>query len=207
MIYITGLHGDEYIPTIALASQNIPQIIGNPKAISKNKRFLERDLNMSFGTKGTSYEEKIAKKLLKQIPKDEIIIDFHTTSSITDPFAIIVDKDMYDLALQTGLKHIVYMRHNIKQNHALINHRKGMSIETGQHLSYSSFLSTLKIIKNLQGGIKYPATLYEVYDTISEAGDYKNFKLYDRKFYPVLAGEKAYAFYGLKAKKIKTIKP
>ena len=30
-------------------------------------------------------------------------------------------------------KHIVYMKHNIKKGNALINYRKGVSVELGRH--------------------------------------------------------------------------
>lgn len=200
--FVTALHGNETMPTQALSSKNIPQVIGNPLAIEKNQRFIDMDLNKSFGESGNSYEEKRAKEILTQIPKDSLVVDFHTTSSTTPPFAIVVDLDLVPFAQTLGLKHIVYMKHNIKSGHALINHRNGVSIEAGTHDTKEAFDETLKTISNITKNKKNKATLYEVFDIITTPGEYQNFTLYKNDFYPVLAGEKAYDFYGLKAKKI-----
>ncbi len=60
----------------------------------------------------------------------------------------------------------------------------------------------LKVIKNLQLNKIVEQKIYEVYDKITISGGYSNFKKYRDNFYRVLAGENAYNFYGLKAKKI-----
>jgi succinylglutamate desuccinylase len=43
IIFVTGLHGNEQVPVFALASENVPQIIANPRALSLNKRYLGRN--------------------------------------------------------------------------------------------------------------------------------------------------------------------
>lgn len=204
ILFITGLHGDERIPVFALASAGIPQIVANPKALSLGKRFIDCDLNSSFGAKGNSYEVKRAKEMLNLIPQKSTVIDLHTFSAISESFVVIVDKKMIGLACQTGLKHIVLMEHNIKKGNALINHRNGISVEVGGHQDYKSFLATLKVVDNIKTGKKKSkgVNLYSVFDIINKKGKYINFKQHKDGFIPVLAGEKAYNFYGLKAKKI-----
>ena len=49
---------------------------------------------------------------------------------------------------------------------------------------------------------KNKPNIFRVIGIISEPGKYRNFKKTDQGFYPVLAGEKAYDFYGLKAVKV-----
>lgn len=205
IIFITGIHGNEQIPVFALAAEGVPQVVANLKALSLNKRFLDNDLNSSFGIKGKGYEIKRAKEILNLIPKKSIIIDFHTFSADSEPFVVIVDKKMIPFALKTGIKHIVLMEHNIKKGNALINHRDGISIEVGHHEDYKSFTTTLNIIKNLKIGKKNSngVNLYAVFGIIKKRGKYINFKQHKDGFVPVLAGEKAYSFYGLKAKRIK----
>ncbi|MHB8904099.1 MAG: M14 family metallopeptidase [Patescibacteria group bacterium] len=205
ILFVTGVHGNEPIPVFALAGNKLSQIIANPKALSLGKRFLDRDLNSSFGVRGNGYEIKRAKEILNLIPKNCHIIDFHTFSAVSEPFVVIVDKKMIKLALQTGIKHIVLMEHNIKKGNALINHRDGISVEVGGHEDYKSFLTTMKVINNIkerQMKIK-EVNLYSVFGVIKKPGKYINFKKHQDGFIPVLAGEKAYDFYGLKAKKIK----
>ena len=204
ILFITGLHGDEQIPVFALATKGISQVVANPKALSLEKRFINNDLNSSFGIKSRGYESKRAKEILNIIPKKSIVIDLHTFSADSDPFVVIVDKRMVALARQTGLKHIVLMEHNIKKGNALINHRNGISVEVGKHKDYKSFLTTLKVIDNIKSGVtkNKDVTLYSVFGIIEKKGKYTNFKQHKDGFIPVLAGEKAYGFYGLKAKKI-----
>jgi hypothetical protein len=201
--FVTALHGDEFMPVLALASQNIPQIVANVQALALNKRLIDIDMNKSFNTEGDNYEAKRSKEVLKQISSSDLVIDFHSTSAPTDAFAIVTDLAMVGFASTFGLKHIVYMKHNIKAGHALIDHCNGVSVETGIHGTKESFENTLKIINNARLGKTFSHTLYEVDGTITEPGEYKNFELYNNDFYPVLAGEKSYDFYALRAKKIK----
>ena len=205
IIFVAGLHGNECIPVFALAETGIAPIIGNPKALSDGKRFLDSDLNSSFGLKGKGYEIKRAKEILNLIPKNSKVIDLHTFSAKSEPFVVIVDKKMVKLACQTGLKHIVLMDYNIKKGNALINYRDGISIEVGHHQDYRSFTTTMEIVNNLRvGKVKTNGvSLYSVFGIIRKKGKYINFKQHKDGFVPVLAREKAYNFYGLKAKKIK----
>lgn len=107
---------------------------------------------------------------------------------------------MIPLAQTTGLQHIVYMAHNIKKGHALINYRRGISIETGPHFSLKTVFNIVKILKNLKAQKRHRAKIYQVYGIIDYPGNYHNFSPHSYGFIPVLAGEKAYPFYGLKAK-------
>ncbi len=200
MIFTTAIHGDEPIPVFALASFNVSQLICNRQALIKNKRFIEQDMNQSFGTRGNSLEEKRAREILKIIPRSETVIDLHTTSAQSEPFVIVVDLEMLPLAALTGLSRVVYMAFNIKSNHSLIDHRQGVSIEVGRHLDVESFNTVIKIYKNIKRRKRGSFTLYEVYDVIKKKGKYENFKRHPDGFIPILAGERAYKFFGLKAR-------
>jgi hypothetical protein len=202
MIYVTAIHGDEYIPTVCLAHNGYPQIIANVEALCLGKRCVDKDLNKVFGCSGKSYEERRARQILKLIPRTAKVIDLHTMSAKSDPFAIIVDLKMLPLALTTGMKHIVYMKYNIKESHALINYRSGISVEVGNHNTWESYKNTLKVLKNLQKGKKFKAGVYEVYGIIKRKVKYENFKPCPAGFIPVFAGEKAYSIIGLKSRRI-----
>ena len=201
--FVTGLHGNEPIPVFALANLKVSQYIANRKALIRNERFIDVDLNKSFGVKGKGYEYDRAKEILNDISPEKKVIDLHTFSATSEPFVIVVDKRMIDLAITTGLSHIVMMDYNIKNGHALINYRKGISIEVGQHYSYKSYCVAQSIYRNIVCNFKpkKKPNLYRVFGIISELGKYINFTRSSQGFYPVLAGEKAYSFYGLKAKK------
>lgn len=200
MVYTTGIHGNEQIPVFALASLKIPQLVCNLKALAVNKRFVEKDLNSSFGENGNTYEENRAKEILKEIPEDENVIDFHTTSANTTPFSIIVDLKMVNVAKKLGISKVVYMKYNTKAGHALINHRNGVSVEVGLHDDYNSFLKVKDIIQSIKNDSVTNVIVYEVYDIIENEGEYHNFEIHPNGFIPILAGSKAYNHYGFKSK-------
>ncbi len=202
--FVTALHGNEYMPSLAISSMGLPQTIGNPKALSLGKRYIDADLNGVFGTLGDGYEYTRAKELLKSLDKSTPVIDFHTFSAESEPFAIFVDVDQLDLAKRTGIKKLIFMKKNFKNGKALINHVPGISVEVGTHQSPKSFETTQQVILNLtvENTNKHEVEIYEVFDTINEPGNYINFQEFNNDFYPVLSGPNPYDFYGLKARRI-----
>jgi len=202
VIFVAGMHGNERKPIDALREHNIPFVLGNPKAYEQNCRFIEYDLNAAFGVTPSNYETQRAAEILNEIDEDKFVVDFHTTGADTPPFVIIVDRDMLRLAARTGLTNVVLMEHNIKEGHALINHRRGISIEAGQHDTPASFETTLRVVKNVLKGEEHPVRLYKVFDKITKPGDYVNFQEHKDGFVPIFVGEPAYDFIGLKAAEI-----
>lgn len=204
--FVTAVHGNEYLSTLALASVGVEQTVANPQALAKGMRYLEKDLNASFGTRGNSYEEKRARELVKILDSCKLVVDFHTFSCESEPFAIIVDLAMIPLASSLGVERVVYMKHNIKAGHSLINYCSGVSVEVGGHSDPISFETTLKIVRKLKKDGINPrkVRVYEVFGRIEEQGEYTNFVELNG-FFPVLYGERAYddqGFYGLKAREI-----
>src|SRR4030042_6029108 len=96
--FVTGMHGNEQMPIIALASMGVDQLVLNKKAVVKNVRFIQKDLNASFGAGGNTCEERLARKILLAIDKKKVVVDLHTFSCKSEPFAIIVDLKMLDFA-------------------------------------------------------------------------------------------------------------
>lgn len=203
IIFVAGIHGDEQAPVKALQENKIQFILGNPKAYQQKVRLTESDLNASFGASDGGYESARASEILNEIDENSLVVDFHTTTAITPPFVIAVDKSAIPFASTTGLGRVVVMGYNIKEGRALINFRKGISVESGNHDSEGSYKTTLNVVKNVRAGVKHPIKIYEVYDKITEPGNYINFQMHANGFIPILAGEKSYDFYGLKAKEIK----
>lgn len=205
IVFVAGMHGNERMPVQALTEAGVDFILGNPRAYELNVRFTEKDLNASFGVLSDSHESKQAAEILQKINEGDTVLDFHTTEAESTPFVIIVDKKMIPLAEKTGLTRVVLMKHNIKQDHALINYRDGISIEAGTHTDRKSYDTTLAVARSVRQNKKYPISLYEVYDEISEPGEYINFEEHPAGFIPVLANESAYelsGLFGLKARKI-----
>ena len=198
---MTAIHGDEISPVLALASLGERQLVANLKAIRVRKRFVDRDLNASFGLKkGKGYEISRARKILQMIDPESWVVDFHSFSCQSPPFVIITRLEMLDFARTLGLKRIVYMKYNIKQGHALIDYCRGVSVEVGQHEDPRIFSRVERIVKNVRRGQpRKDIVLYKVNGIIQEPGRYRNFQLHPGGFVPILSGEKAYQHYGLKA--------
>ena len=203
--YVTGMHGHEIIPVLALASLDVPQLVVSPRAVRERVRYVDTDPNSAFGKNGTDYAAECAQRVLEQIPEDTHVIDFHTFTAPSPAFSILVDPSMLPFALRAGIKNIVYMKHNIKKGGALINHRNGISIEVSQHDDKNGFDVIADIINNMHSGVSLKSeevTLFEVYDVIAEKGEYINFELHPDGYYPILAGENSYTIGGLKARKV-----
>lgn len=198
---VAGIHGNETQPLRALQDLELKVVIGNPAAIAINKRFVEEDLNRCFGKPGTSLEHLRARDLCENILPKAPVLDFHTFSCTSEPFAVIVDRAYLPLAKSLGLGHVVIMAFDIKDGGSLIGNRGGVSVEMGHHEDELSFHRTQALIRGL--GQERPAekvAVYEVFDILREPGDYINFQEHPGQFIPVLAGETAYSHYGLKAR-------
>lgn len=207
IIFVTGLHGNERLPVLALAAIGQKQIVANPDAVAKNVRFVEKDMNASFGNGGETYEEKRARAILKIIDKEGLVIDLHTFSMKSKPFVIIVDLQMLNFAKSLGFENVVYMKFNIKSGHALINHRNGVSVELGSHTDPKSFERAIELVGEIKkkNNRVLKTKIYEVYAKIDRSGKYINFREHKDGFIPILAGGKSYDFFGLKARIIKEI--
>ncbi len=193
------------MPVRALTDAGIGFVLGNPKACEQKVRFTKRDINAAFGVDANDYESRRAQEVLVEIDETNLVVDFHSTESETEPFAIVVDKDMIPFAKTTGVTRIVFMNHNIKDGHALINYRDGVSVEVGLHESKNSYGTTLRTVENVSQRKEHEAALYEVFGAISEPGDYINFHDHADGFIPILANESVYekeGLFGLKAREL-----
>ncbi len=97
---VAGVHGDERVGVMALQALwqtlditkgTVYAIYGNPDAIAKNVRFIEKNLNRCFvpGITGTSLEEQRAQELMPILDQCDAVLDLHATNSVkTTPFII-----------------------------------------------------------------------------------------------------------------------
>jgi succinylglutamate desuccinylase len=106
---VAGVHGNERVgvmalqalwPTLEITKGTVYAIYGNPEAIAKNVRFIEKNLNRCFiaGNVGTSLEERQARELMPILDQCDAVLDLHATNSVkTTPF-IITEQPSMDLA-------------------------------------------------------------------------------------------------------------
>lgn len=178
--------------------------IVNKKAMKKNKRFIDIDLNRCFpGKKNGKYEERLAAKLVKKLKCCDYVIDLHSTKSKTDNFIIITkpNKRKIKLANKIPLKKLVIMESAIAKGGALIDHVKcGVSIEfshkTPLNEAYDVILECLNnILTNTKPKNK---KVYSAYGRIKKGEckrvlkNFKKIKINKEAFYPILFREKEY---------------
>lgn len=91
ILIIGATHGNELLGTKLYARllqkrspilEHIDFIIGNPRAYAVKKRYIECDLNRSYQTEGTLYEERRANEIKQyiELTKPDLVLDMHTTN-------------------------------------------------------------------------------------------------------------------------------
>lgn len=85
ILVIGGTHGNEQLGVSIVSLlrcqpiENVDCLIANPKAVAMDARFVETDLNRSFGISGVSYEISRANEIEMLVKPYDIVLDFHNT--------------------------------------------------------------------------------------------------------------------------------
>ncbi len=105
-VIMTWVHGNErsgidvfkkILPTIKIYSWTVYFVLANPKAIEKNVRFVEKNMNRCFKKRivWKSYEEIRVKEIKKILNNADYLLDIHnTTNKISEPFLIWEEKQI-----------------------------------------------------------------------------------------------------------------
>lgn len=91
LLIIAATHGNELLGIKLyqyLLTQHSPLlesidfVIGNPRAYAAKKRYIQSDLNRSYQSDGSRYEEQRAREILDYVAmtKPDIVLDMHTTT-------------------------------------------------------------------------------------------------------------------------------
>lgn len=200
---IGAIHGDENVGVEVIRrlkklddERNIVGIVANNEALKKGKRFIVQDLNRSFpGDLKGNLEERLAYRLNKKIKKFDYILDLHSFSCKSDPFAVLTKKTKRHLKLAeaSGINRVVFMSPKLASGKALIDHcRCGVSIETGRHDLESTFRRATHYTENILKALGFlkekkrsapKVDYFEIIDVFFKKGDRKiatdiaNFKL------------------------------
>lgn len=117
ILVLGGTHGNERlgIELVALLKkqpiQGVDATLANPKAIKAGKRFVESDLNRSFGASfpGT-YESRLAARLAKLTRSYDVVLDFHNTQTPKNNCTFVgvgCDQQLFSAIKQLGLTRCV----------------------------------------------------------------------------------------------------
>lgn len=233
---IGAMHGNEHIGArvIKLLSKDgfdgvaVKTIIANEKAMDRNVRFIDSDLNRVFpGKRYGNSEERLAYRITNEIKDCDFSIDIHSTYASMPDTIITTKRSAFALARKVPLTHTVLMEPVIAQGKSLIDYAKtGVSLEfnrarTPKHVHFVIKRTIMNIKSNSDA--KMTKKIYAVYGTVPKFGKpagIKNLepvkkgqviaikngrKLNSREhFYPVLLGEPAYDMLCMKAKRVAT---
>lgn len=219
---VAGLHGDEVFGLKILGildrsdSDNITTKVGHAEAIAKKKRFIQSDLNRSFGRSVTTLESEVASKLSKNISvsNPDYIIDIHTSRSDVRAVAIVsllTETNIY-LAHELNAEAIVIMPSHLTET-SLIGCMPDRSISLEFGANQRSDKLAIKTAQAIQGltGITVVKNILPIYAVVAKIPkNYKGLKgiknlVLDEELggYPFLAGMNTYPdFGGFLAKKM-----
>lgn len=226
---IACVHGNEpygkavvrKLQRLALRRGKLTVLIAHPRALRRNVRYIDEDLNRCFpGKKNGTIEERIAHRLVRILGAHDIVIDLHSSSTPTEPFAIVTKRTRRhrELLATIPVPRAVIMTRRLARGRSLIDHcALGVSLEMGKHDDPRIVSGAVKTVKEMlaaQGMLSQPPSrkrrtiLYAAYDLTRQGGRpaRRNFSLMwekGKRFYPFLitppeAGNVAY----VKARKI-----
>ena len=118
ILVVGGMHGNEPLGIELVKMfrrkqiKNVNAVFANEKAIEKNCRFVNQDLNRSFpgNTDSRVYEEKRASYLLNLCKKYDLVIDFHNTYCPNNDCTFVgesANKNLYNISAYFGLYKII----------------------------------------------------------------------------------------------------
>ncbi len=160
-----GIHGNEKagIEIVKALLNNPPKDFpgtlilgfGNPKAIEKDVRYIDYDLNRCFSDDGHGYEKERAEELKTILCKTDVLIDLHCTIKPSVPFVcapkldaileyIPVKKVIFGKGLYANGVHPVYADTYVVQKGGI-----GITIEAGQLYDMSQVEIFVKSLTNL----------------------------------------------------------
>ena len=164
---IVGLcHGDEVSGGVILdelADNLSPQqgtvtlIYAHLPASKANKRYIEVNLNRIFpGNETGKLEERIAFHLQPVLSTCDYVVDIHSTSEPTTPFAIsTIDNENFSaFASETGLGYYVIMTPEMARGKSLIDYvnqqgGQGISFEAGSHTDQAAISTAREVIQKI----------------------------------------------------------
>jgi succinylglutamate desuccinylase len=144
LVIVGAQHGDERVGLEVIRrlgrqvdGQKVVGLVANPKALKKGVRFIDQDLNRSFpGRKDGNSEERLAASLASKLRRADYVLDLHSFSCRSRPFAILTKRtaEHFRLVRAMGIERLVLMSPQVASGRSLIDYcRYGVSVEAGRH--------------------------------------------------------------------------
>lgn len=212
VLIIAASHGDELLgiklysrllKTYSPLLEYTDFIIGNPRAYAAKKRYIDGDLNRSYGMEGNGYEQLRARKIQEYITcvQADIVLDMHTTNCVQPSCLIVTNLD--------GVEKRRFLRSSNIEN-VLKVAPMGDITSLGSHIvgyEISNRYVPTELDSAIEDIARYVANengtptkrLFEMQDKIykseideSQIDTLVNFEPHELGFVPVLVGENSY---------------
>ncbi len=226
-IYVVAcLHGNETFGLKILSrldelnNHDIKTRVANPAAVAKRRRFIDYDLNRSFGANLKSGAEfRLASTIMRDISdfSPDLVIDIHTSTTNVGKVAIVAENTAFthSISLALDMERLAVMPNEVMAKSLVGQHpNKSVALEFGYNLRSDTLASDISkriiglIVNSKLPSAAAPIDTYKVLRSVSkpemQGVTYANF-VFNKKLhgYPFLMGEKNYSdIAGFLAKKI-----
>jgi len=168
------VHGDEPIGALCICALkkakilkgSLSLIIAHPRALKKKKRFIQEDLNRSFGTRKRSFERKLARELSRELNLHDVVLDIHATNSAFKDLIITTDigKKHRNLMKLVPIEKVMYAPAKVFGGHELIAHTPlGIALEYGPDKTGKNFTLALSHIRAVLASFGMIASRSRIY--------------------------------------------
>ena len=186
------------------AIRSIDFIIGNPRAYVAGKRYIECDLNRSYGSFGDMYEQCRAREIEEyvKLTNPDIILDIHTTTCV-QPSCLIVQNmkgEMKQKLLRASHIENLLQVQPMGDITTVSDNVVGYEISI-HHINKRCIDSIVQDVERLVAGLEHTPhkRLFEMQDKIyanevtsEQAKTFVNFKKHELGYVPILTGENSY---------------
>ncbi|MFH1667511.1 MAG: succinylglutamate desuccinylase/aspartoacylase family protein [Candidatus Komeilibacteria bacterium] len=204
IITIVGcVHGEEPVgkkvtdklKDMTIETGTLRLVIANNKALQKNKRYIDEDLNRCFpGKKDGNHEQRLAAELKKFLSQSDFVISLHSTSTNTKDVVIIKKNNakVRQMLKAINPKRVVHFPKGMGDGALENHHQAAIAFEYGYHFAPATFNKSLRDIKKLivflgmlkatKSKAKTKTSFFSVYGSIDKPKGFKmkkiqNFKL------------------------------
>jgi hypothetical protein len=199
---------------------NLEYVVANPRAKAGGVRLIESDMNRSYNGKNSTYEERLATKLLEKSRTGgyAFALDLHTTTTAGPPVIITGNfKQAWKFIRSSGISRVVKMPKKIVEVSYIGSFPNSVSVEVNEADAKNPKVLAM-ICDDIERFIAKKASQNSAKEYFlvtshlaalevppSEIEKMTNYAKSNLGFYPVLMGEKSYnpsQYIGFKARKI-----
>ena len=184
--------------------EHINFMLGHSRAFAAKKRYIECDLNRSYGVNGQLYEQQRAAEIAAYISetKPDIVLDMHTTSCIQPNCLIVGNLDGAAKQRLLAASHITTILAVQPMNDVATLGNNVVGYEIPNRSITPALLDTVAedLQRFVDNQLAYPhKKLYRMQNKIyksdvstAQAGTFVNFEMHELGYVPIMTGENSY---------------